>query len=50
MVVATRHIDERFLIELFRPAYLSLPPEDLAERVRAGLEELEDRRACPRNW
>ena len=41
--------DSRFVIEPFEPAYLSLPAEELARRVEAGLRELEDCCACPRN-
>jgi putative pyruvate formate lyase activating enzyme len=43
-------IDTRFLLEPFEPAYLELHRSGvLAERVAAGLRELEDCCACPRN-
>ena len=38
-----------FLIDAFSPAYSRLPAAEIARRVAAGLEELEDCRACPRN-
>jgi putative pyruvate formate lyase activating enzyme len=42
--------DYRFLLEPFEPAYLALHRSGgLAERVAAGLRELEDCCACPRN-
>ena len=44
------HADPRFLLEPFEPAYLDLHRAGaLAERVTAGLRELEDCCACPRN-
>ena len=44
------HADPRFLLEPFEPAYLALHRAGaLAERVAAGLGELEDCCACPRN-
>ena len=44
------HADPRFLLEPFEPAYLALHRAGaLAERVTAGLRELEDCCACPRN-
>ena len=42
-------LDERFIIEPFEPAYCSLTMEEIEERVAAGLRELEDCCACPRN-
>jgi putative pyruvate formate lyase activating enzyme len=43
-------IDSRFLLDPFEPAYLALNRSgELAERVLAGLRELEDCCACPRN-
>ncbi|MGO9597939.1 MAG: radical SAM protein [Isosphaeraceae bacterium] len=44
------NIDSRFLLDPFEPAYLSLHRQaGLASRVAAGLNELEDCCACPRN-
>jgi hypothetical protein len=44
------HADPRFLLEPFEPAYLALHRAGaLAERVTAGLRELEECCACPRN-
>jgi putative pyruvate formate lyase activating enzyme len=44
------NIDPRFLLDPFEPAYLSLDRQaGLADRVAAGLLELEDCCACPRN-
>lgn len=40
---------ERFLIEDFEPAYLGRSRSELDSRVEAGLAELADCRACPRN-
>jgi putative pyruvate formate lyase activating enzyme len=43
-------VDRRFLLDPFEPAYLALHRAgELAERVAAGLRELEDCCACPRN-
>jgi putative pyruvate formate lyase activating enzyme len=43
-------VDPRFLLNPFEPAYLALARSgELAERVAAGLRELEDCCACPRN-
>jgi putative pyruvate formate lyase activating enzyme len=43
-------VDPRFRIEPFEPAYLATDRSGvLAERVAAGLRELEDCCACPRN-
>jgi putative pyruvate formate lyase activating enzyme len=43
-------VDRRFLLEPFEPAYLALHRAGvLAERVAAGLRELEDCCACPRD-
>jgi putative pyruvate formate lyase activating enzyme len=43
-------VDSRFLLEPFEPAYLALHRSGvLAERVTAGLRELEDCCACPRH-
>jgi putative pyruvate formate lyase activating enzyme len=45
-----KQVDHRFLINPFEPAYLALYHSGaLAERVAAGLHELEDCCACPRN-
>src|SRR5581483_1406059 len=41
--------DRRFLIEDFEPAYTRLAPGALAAKVSAGLRELVDCRACPRD-
>ncbi len=42
-------LDQRFVIDPFEPAYLRLSAAELAARVQAGLHELEDCCACPRN-
>jgi putative pyruvate formate lyase activating enzyme len=42
-------VDPRFLLDPFEPAYLSMPPEELHDRVTAGHRELDDCCACPRN-
>ncbi len=42
-------LDGRFIIEPFEPAYLSLPLAEIEARVEAGLRELADCCACPRN-
>jgi putative pyruvate formate lyase activating enzyme len=42
-------IEPRFIVEPFQPAYAALSAEQIAERVAAGLHELEDCCACPRN-
>lgn len=43
-------VDPRFVIEEFEPAYLALfRSGEIHERVVAGLKELEDCCACPRN-
>jgi putative pyruvate formate lyase activating enzyme len=48
--VPTSSVDPRFLLEPFVPAYLELNHSgELAGRVAAGLHELEDCCACPRN-
>jgi putative pyruvate formate lyase activating enzyme len=45
-----KRVDPRFLLDPFQPAYLALDRlGELAGRVSAGLRELEDYRACPRN-
>jgi putative pyruvate formate lyase activating enzyme len=45
-----RRSDPRFLVEDFEPAYLEVFRRgDLEARVEAGLEELAECRACPRN-
>jgi len=44
-----RVTDERFVLDPFEPGYLSLPGNELSDRVAAGLRELEDCCACPRN-
>ncbi|HZV03263.1 MAG TPA: radical SAM protein [Planctomycetota bacterium] len=41
--------DTRFVIEEWRPAYLSVPESVLSSKVNAALEELRDCHACPRN-
>jgi putative pyruvate formate lyase activating enzyme len=47
---ALSHVDPRFVANPFEPAYLALfRSGELAERVAAGLRELEDCCACPRN-
>jgi putative pyruvate formate lyase activating enzyme len=43
------HLDPAFVLEPFEPAYLRLSAEEIARRVEAGLRELEDCCACPRN-
>jgi putative pyruvate formate lyase activating enzyme len=42
-------LDERFIIEPFEPAYRNLPADEIEARVAAGLRELADCCACPRN-
>ncbi|MGH8538750.1 MAG: radical SAM protein [Gammaproteobacteria bacterium] len=43
-------VDERFVIDEFEPAYLKLfRAGKIEERITAGLRELEDCCACPRN-
>jgi putative pyruvate formate lyase activating enzyme len=42
-------LDQRFIIEPFEPAYRSLPMDQIQARAEAGLRELEDCCACPRN-
>ena len=49
MRASTVHIDQRFIIEPFEPAYISLRSGEIKDRVKAGLKELEDCCACPRN-
>jgi putative pyruvate formate lyase activating enzyme len=45
-----QRVDSRFLLDPFEPAYLALDRSgELAGRVTAGLRELEDCCACPRN-
>ncbi|NIM00971.1 MAG: radical SAM protein [Acidobacteria bacterium] len=45
-----REVDRRFLIRDFEPAYRATHERNLfAAKVQAGLEELEDCCACPRN-
>jgi putative pyruvate formate lyase activating enzyme len=39
----------RFVLDPFEPAYVSLRASELSARVGAGLRELEDCCACPRN-
>jgi putative pyruvate formate lyase activating enzyme len=39
----------RFILDPFEPAYLSLTDSELCDRVAAGLRELEDCCACPRD-
>jgi putative pyruvate formate lyase activating enzyme len=46
---ATRQVDSAFVLEPFEPAYLALARTgELGQRVAAGLRELEDCCACPR--
>jgi putative pyruvate formate lyase activating enzyme len=46
----SKRVDSRFLLDPFQPAYLPLDRYgELAQRVAAGLRELEDCCACPRN-
>ncbi len=43
-------VEKRFVLEPFKPAYLSpYRPGQMADRMEAGLWELEDCCACPRN-
>ena len=42
-------VDGRYVLDPFEPAYLSLAREEIAARVAAGLKELEDCCACPRD-
>jgi putative pyruvate formate lyase activating enzyme len=49
MRVSTPYVDQRFTIEPFEPAYLSLPSGEIEDRRKTGLKELEDCCACPRN-
>jgi putative pyruvate formate lyase activating enzyme len=42
-------IDRRFIVDPFEPAYLSLATDELPSRVEAGLRELEECCACPRD-
>jgi putative pyruvate formate lyase activating enzyme len=44
-----RSCDSRFVLDPFEPAYLMLPRDEVARRVEAGMRELEDCCACPRN-
>jgi len=49
-LVAKQAVDPRFVLEPFEPAYLTLHRLGaITERVAAGLRELEDCCACPRN-
>ena len=41
--------DSRFVLDPFEPAYSMLSKDEVARRVEAGLCELEDCCACPRN-
>ena len=49
IVRTTHRIEPRFVLDPFEPAYLSLLAEEIGSRVEAGLSELEDCCACPRN-
>jgi putative pyruvate formate lyase activating enzyme len=49
IVRTTHRIERRFVLDPFEPAYLSLLAEEIGSRVEAGLSELEDCCACPRN-
>ena len=42
-------VASRFLRDPFEPSYLSLSSDEIRSRVEAGLRELEDCCACPRN-
>jgi putative pyruvate formate lyase activating enzyme len=42
-------VDPRFVVEPFEPAYRSLTRAEISRRVEAGLRELENCCACPRN-
>jgi putative pyruvate formate lyase activating enzyme len=42
-------IDPRFVVARFEPAYRSLAASEIAARVQAGLHELKDCCACPRD-
>jgi len=42
-------MDDRFVIDPFEPAYRALTPDEMDARVMAGLGELEDCCACPRD-
>jgi putative pyruvate formate lyase activating enzyme len=43
-------VDPRFVVDPFEPAYLALyRAGEVAARVQAGLRELEDCCACPRD-
>ena len=42
-------VDARFLLDPFEPAYRRVPKDEMERRVEAGLEELADCRACPRD-
>jgi hypothetical protein len=49
-VGVVHHVNPRFLIDPFEPAHLAADRSGaVAERVAAGLRELEDCCACPRN-
>jgi len=49
-ISSSKRVDSRFMLDSFEPAYLALDRANkLAERVSAGLGELEDCCACPRN-
>ncbi|MFW6170850.1 MAG: hypothetical protein ACODAD_10205 [Planctomycetota bacterium] len=39
---------EKYIVDSFEPAYMSLGREELHARARAALEELKRCRACPR--
>ena len=42
-------VDPRFILDPFEPAYFSLTSDEIQGRVEAGLRELADCCACPRN-
>jgi putative pyruvate formate lyase activating enzyme len=46
---SARAVDSRFLLDPFEPAYRTLSEKEVADRVEAGLRELEDCCACPRD-
>ena len=46
---ARPRVDERFLLDPFKPCYAAMGEQELGTRVAQALEELRDCRACPRN-
>jgi putative pyruvate formate lyase activating enzyme len=47
--IATDSVTPRFVLDPFEPAYRSLSSDEIRNRVEAGLRELEDCCACPRD-